>query len=175
MSIPLQDPNKVPDKSEFKLAGKVRQTVQDAPNSLVEKALPEAQKAATELPSLREPCSGEWHASLSPGRSSHAVWAGFQGLSGCHGILSSPWEPLLVPGMMPPVWQLAHTCPEDSCPCQGWLLLVHSMSAVPGCCLVDLNLLQHSSAVHRGAALWLCEPRQRTLPVRVRPLPAACS
>eukprot|EP00891_Asterochloris_glomerata_P004442 jgi/Astpho2/4442/Aster-00054 len=49
-----KDPNDVPDKTEFKLAGKVRETVQDAPNSLVEKALPEAQKAAQQLPSPPE-------------------------------------------------------------------------------------------------------------------------
>ena len=63
----------MPDKSEFKLAGKVRETVQDAPNSLMEKALPGVQKAAEQLPSPREPCSGACRASLSPVRSSHAV------------------------------------------------------------------------------------------------------
>lgn len=84
VSIPRQDPNDMPDKTEFKLAGKVRETVQDAPNSLVEKALPEAQKAAQQLPSPREPCCGECRGSLSPVRSSQAVRVTLKRLLGCH-------------------------------------------------------------------------------------------
>ena len=90
----------MPDKSEFKLAGKIRETVQDAPNSLVEKALPEIQKVAPELPSPREPCSGECHVRPCVLSGHHILWG--LDLGACQAARTaqpSPRELCVVPGM----------------------------------------------------------------------------